>query len=277
MAMLALVIPSAGAQGVSSCPALDLSNPNPGDQVSPGDYVLSGVVLNPVTGTASGVSRIDFFLGARDQGGSIVGTTIPSAPKFSTTITFPQVNRFDTLVAYAYADSGATTAVGVPIQIGSVPSSETSPSPQDVSVTVKTGCPQATLQLGSGASLGRTTAPVVSASPSGGPTLQLANPSAEDLLSRGAYITFGVAFDSAATQGAGVDRVDFFLDGRDSGGPNIGSAIPGTAGGPPGAFAGRVTIPNSVTGGHNFVAYAHSAVTGLESVVSVPVFIATRP
>jgi hypothetical protein len=58
--------------------------------------------------------------------------------------------------------------------------------------------------------------------------LQLANPNAEDLLSRGAYIVFGVAFDS-------------------------------------------------LSGGHDFVAYAHSAISGLDSVVSVPVFIGTRP
>src|SRR5215468_2640596 len=119
LAMLAFAIPTAAAQGVSSCPVLDLSNPSPGDQVSPGDYVLSGVVLNPVTGTAEGISRIDFFLGSRDDGGSIIGTAIPTTPKFSATVTFPQVNRFDTLVAYAYAaGSGATTIVGVPIEIG---------------------------------------------------------------------------------------------------------------------------------------------------------------
>ena len=44
-----------------------------------------------------------------------------------------------------------------------------------------------------------------------------------------------------------------------------------------GVFAVKASIPNSISGGHDFVAYARSALTGEETVVSVPVFVGAAP
>jgi hypothetical protein len=47
-----------------------LANPSAGDVVSTGDYVVSGTAGRTV-------EQIQFFLGERDAGGTILGTTTP--------------------------------------------------------------------------------------------------------------------------------------------------------------------------------------------------------
>jgi hypothetical protein len=78
--------------------------------------------------------------------------------------------------------------------------------------------------------------------------------------------------DQRATQGPGIDHVDFFLDSREEGGVNIGSAVPGMTTGPfgPDSFQTTVELPDMI-GGHDLFAYAHSSVNGAESVISVPI------
>lgn len=108
----------------------------------------------------------------------------------------------------------------------------------------------------------------------------LANPAAGDRLLPGGYVVEGFAFDSAATaeQGTGVDRVDFFLNNRDEGGVNLGTAelgLPNTTAmaGSPFGMAGyrlEVTLPDQ-SGGQTLFAYAHSTITGQEQVLSVPI------
>jgi hypothetical protein len=116
------------------------------------------------------------------------------------------------------------------------------------------------------------------------PVLDLANPSPGDMLMPGGYDIQGVAFDPRATQATGIDRVSVFLDSRDAGGIDLGTTTPG---GPmpiletpgfasPDAFNLLVTLPNTV-GAHTLVAYAHSSVTGQETVVSVPVVLGEDP
>src|SRR6266851_4477637 len=106
----------------------------------------------------------------------------------------------------------------------------------------------------------------------------LANPSAGSMIVPGGMVVQGIAMDSRATSGPGVDRVDFFLDSREQGGLNLGTAMPGVVPGPFGSdsFQTTVTIPN-LTGGHDLFAYAHSSVSGAESVISVPVAIGEDP
>jgi hypothetical protein len=268
------------APGVPACPLLSLANPGPGDMVPNGDYVVSGIALDPITRSPSGVSRIDFFLGFRDDGGSFLGSTTPGTDPnipagFRATVTLPDGNRLDTFTAYAYAaNSGATTIVAVPIQIGSPPrtTAPATPTPVTASATIKFGCVAVSVSA-AGVAVGTSTAPMVAVRATHGPVLQLGNPNPGDVISRGDYVSSGVAFDPASQGGPGVDRVDFFLDARDSGGLFLGSATPGLAGGPLGAFARKVTLPGTASGGHNFVAYAHSSVSGLESAVAVPVFV----
>jgi len=118
-------------------------------------------------------------------------------------------------------------------------------------------------------------APVGAASSStcsSGPILDLANPSAGDLLSPGDYIVSGVARDPGAPSGDGIDRVELFLGSRDLGGTEVGSAVPQQ-----GTFEVTAKLPTNVNGGTNFFAYAHSAVTGQEVAVSVPVFVGAAP
>jgi hypothetical protein len=105
-----------------------------------------------------------------------------------------------------------------------------------------------------------------------GPILDLANPSAGDLLSPGDYIVSGVARDPSASSGDGIDRVELFLGNRDLGGTEVGSAVPQQ-----GTFEVTAKLPTNVTGGMSFFAYAHSAVTGQEVAVAVPVFLGAAP
>src|SRR5690242_10191927 len=73
----------AGAQTATtgtSCPVLSVGNPNPGDNLIPGAYVISGEAYDPAApaGT-SGISRVDLFLGLRENGGTILGSAVPGA------------------------------------------------------------------------------------------------------------------------------------------------------------------------------------------------------
>jgi hypothetical protein len=104
------------------------------------------------------------------------------------------------------------------------------------------------------------------------PILDLSNPSAGDLLSPGDYIVSGVARDPASANGDGIDRVELFVGNRDLGGTEVGEVVPQQ-----GVFAVTARLPTNVIGGTNFFAYAHSAVTGQETAVSVPVFLGAAP
>ena len=104
------------------------------------------------------------------------------------------------------------------------------------------------------------------------PFLQLANPGAGDLLPTGDIIITGSAYDSAATSGTGIDRVEVFLDPRDNGGLFIGSVEPTDK-----EFKITAAVPNSANGGHTLTVYARSSVTGHEAVQQVPLFVGEGP
>ena len=107
---------------------------------------------------------------------------------------------------------------------------------------------------------------------------ELANPGPGSRVEQGNTIVQGVAIDKRAANGIGIDRVDFFLDSRDQGGMNIGTADPGLIPGPfgPGSFQTTLSFPNTI-GGHDLVAYAHSSVTGQESIIDVPIAVGEDP
>jgi hypothetical protein len=103
--------------------------------------------------------------------------------------------------------------------------------------------------------------------------LSVGNPRPNDLLPKGRYVMQGEAFDRAASSGSGVDRVSAFMENRDSGGQLLGDAATGQ----PGVTGFTLTIDLSKqTGTHTLFVYAHSAVTGTETVVNFPVAIGTR-
>ena len=150
------------------------------------------------------------------------------------------------------------------------------PSAIPLSITLKRGCPVAA----PGAQLvATTTVPVISITQGSGPVLLLGNPNANDVLSHGPLVVSGVAFDPASTNGAGVQQVEFFLNDRDAGGVSLGgTTVPGTANPAlPRVYNTVVNIPANTSGLQNFVAYARSGLTGLETKVSVPVFIGAPP
>ena len=68
---------TAATTGANSCPVLTLGNPNPGDVVAAGDLVISGGAYVAGANPAPGVSRVDLFLGPRDQGGTFLGSGTP--------------------------------------------------------------------------------------------------------------------------------------------------------------------------------------------------------
>jgi hypothetical protein len=107
---------------------------------------------------------------------------------------------------------------------------------------------------------------------------ELANPGAGSRVEQGNSVVQGIATDKRATAGTGIDRVDFFLDSRDQGGISIGTAAPGMVPGPfgPGSFQTTISFPN-INGGHDLVAYAHSSVTGQESIISMPIGVGEDP
>ncbi|GAC1314571.1 MAG: hypothetical protein NVSMB2_04200 [Chloroflexota bacterium] len=115
------------------------------------------------------------------------------------------------------------------------------------------------------------------------PVLVLENPNPGDLLGPGDWVLQGIAYDPAADgqQGSGIDRVTLTLDDRDQGGsilgevemdqPNPEAATPAQLS--EAGFTILAHIPNHVGGGHRIFAYAHSSLTGRETVLSVPIVI----
>jgi hypothetical protein len=104
------------------------------------------------------------------------------------------------------------------------------------------------------------------------------NPSAGDSIHVGRYMIEGIAFDRAADQSPGIERIDVFLDDRDAGGTIIGHGMLGAPSPVPDdpALAGsgwtaQVTLTSRMTGPHTLFFYAQSGVTGEELVVAIPV------
>jgi hypothetical protein len=275
--------PAAQAACPAGAPVLSLANPNPGDVLSAGDIIVSGQAFDPAANAGSGIARVDLFLGSRDNGGLFLGSTAPaegpSGQLFQLKATLPSsANGGRDFVAYAYsAVNGQQTSVSVPVFVGAAPPPPppgSSLTPVALSETIESTC--------RGASVAAPAAPAVVGAPavqhvplasSAAPFLQLANPSAGDLLPSGDLFIDGVAYDLSSTSGAGIDRVELFLDSRDNGGLLIGSGVPASDR----SFHIKAKIAGISNGGHNFVVYARSSLTGQESVASVPVFIGVAP
>jgi hypothetical protein len=118
--------PLAGAPG----PILELSNPNSGDLLPLGGYVVTGIAYDPGSSSGPGVDRIQFFLDARDAGGWLLGSAVPAAsapgqvPTFKGMILIPNSapKGAHALVAYARSSViGAEAIVSVPVFVGEKP------------------------------------------------------------------------------------------------------------------------------------------------------------
>jgi len=116
----------------------------------------------------------------------------------------------------------------------------------------------------------------------------VANPSPGDTIHVGGNVIQGVAFDNAAESGTGIEAIDIFLGNRDQGGIIIGhgtydlTTVSETDSGAmlvgmpdePGMWNALVTVPSNKTGSNTLWFYAHSAISGEELAISIPVTVA---
>jgi hypothetical protein len=282
----AAAAPAAQAVCPAGAPVLSLANPNPGDVLPTGDFIVSGQAFDPAASTGSGIARVDLFLGSRDSGGLFLGSALPaegpSGQLFQVKATLPSsTNGGRDFVAYAYsAVNGQQTSVSVPVFVGAAPTptpTGTTLTPVALAETTVSTC-HAPSVVGSPAAPSVPPVQQVPLASSAAPFLQLANPSAGASLPSGDLIVEGLAYDLATTQGSGIDRIELFVDSRENGGLLVGSGVPGEDGAlGERAFRIKAKLSNISNGGHNFVVYARSSVTGQETVTSVPVFIGVAP
>jgi hypothetical protein len=278
----------------SDCSAIrfDLSNPSPGSMIAAGGLVVQGVATDSRAMGGNGIDRVDFFLDSRDQGGMSVGSAVPGAvagpfgaASFQTTVTIPNLTGGHDLVAYAHSNvSGAEIVISVPVAINEDPVKA-----GEVGVTASETCRPGTAST-TPATTTTATTPATTTTPVSPPavapttptttmitsptaasiTLQVSNPSPGDTIHVGGYGIQGMAFDKSAPSGSGIDRIDIFLDSRDSGGMMLTETVPGASN----MWQVILPLPTNQTGLHTLYFYAHSSVSGQESVVSVPVTIA---
>jgi hypothetical protein len=100
---------------------LSIGNPQPGDQLSRGKYVMQGLAFDRAATTGSGVDRVSVFLDDRDSGGQLVGDGVlgqPTPTGFSATIDLSRTSGQHTLFIYARsAVSGKETTVNLPVNV----------------------------------------------------------------------------------------------------------------------------------------------------------------
>jgi hypothetical protein len=246
----------------SDWPVLQLANPNPGDVVANGDYIVSGTAYDPAAKQGAGVSRVDLFLGSRDEGGMFLGSAVPgqdlipgadldsrlAQTGFQIKVTMPTTTGGEDFYAYAYSSlTGKTTNVSMPIFLGVAPT----PTPSTTTAVTR---PSLETQQAMPVPMGQ-----------GAEMFSLANPGAGDVVLYGDYVISGAT-------GSAIDRVQLFLDSREAGGAFLGTVEPEN-----GSFTVKVTIPTTLSGGHNLVAYARSSATDVESQVATPIFIGAAP
>jgi len=271
----------AASTAAMSCPDLSVANPNPGDNLVPGAYIISGEAFDPAATTGSGISRVDLFLGLRDEGGTILGSAVPGEgtdnPRFfSVEVTVPEgFNRGTSFAAYALSSvSGQETTVSFPVFVGTPPKTTglVTPTPLPAAATMTNTCAAGVAAPVAAAAPAAPAAAAPAAASTTGtsacPVLSLANPNPGDTVQAGDYFISG-----SVTDPAGVSRVDLFLGQRDEGGMFLGSATPGT-GSSPNSFNIEVTVPN-LQRGVDFAAYAIGA-NGQQTAVTFPVFVGSE-
>jgi hypothetical protein len=275
----------------------EIANPTPGVRVNPGSFVVQGVAVdsNAQDGTP-GVDTVDFFLGSRDAGGMLVGHAAPSSvdglipDSFQATITLPRTPGGQELFGYAHSSvSGEVSVLSVPFALGVDPNKAGDMLTRTPVRECRVGTVEAPPPPPSEEAAGdfvaneEVTAPEAqpaepAASQGSSIYLDVANPSPGGFVHAGAYAIQGIAFDSAAESGPGIDHVDIFVDNRDAGGVLVGHASLGASSAQPddpnlgsAGWSAHVVIPNKLMGPHSLFVYALSDVTGEETAVAIPI------
>jgi hypothetical protein len=274
----------------------EIANPTPGSRVNPGSIVVQGVALDSSAEDGTpGVDTIDFFLGSRDAGGTIVGHAAPSTvdglipDSFQVTITLPRTPGGQELFGYAHSSvTGDVSVVSVPFALGVDPNKAGDMLTRTPVAECRVGTLEAPPPPEEEASTGFVAneevvapepQPAEAEAPQGSSMyLDVANPSVGGFVHAGAFAIQGIAFDSAAESGPGIDHVDIFLDNRDLGGVLVGRAALGASSAQPddpnlgsAGWSARVVIPNKLMGPHSLFVYALSDVTGEEMKVAIPI------
>jgi len=280
--------PSSSAPPACSPVHLVVGNPQPGDLLLPGMYVVQGLAADASAAQAPGIDRIQvFFDQSREDGGRFIGEELAgvdgpgqhlSANGFALVANLPDTPApNNTHMLFVYARSAATGQEEIvafqvqmkkPLTVGRALTPTPTPPPASLS-PAPCGSPTPTPTF--------PPFPVAQAEvtpgASQGPTLRVFNPQTSDLLSHGLYVIQGLAFDATAQGSTGIEHVQVFLDPRDEGGQFLGAATLGlpAAGGPFG-FELVAPLPDRA-GGHILSIYARSAVSGVETSVSIPITI----
>jgi hypothetical protein len=101
---------------------LSVGNPQPGDLLPRGKYVMQGVAFDRAASSGSGVDRVSVFVDSRDSGGQLVGEGVlgqPVATGFTVTADLSRLGGGHTLFVYARSSvSGREAVVSFPITIG---------------------------------------------------------------------------------------------------------------------------------------------------------------
>jgi hypothetical protein len=276
------------APAVNACAPIrfDLANPIAGTRIDPGDYILQGIAMDNRTPSGIGIDQIEFFIENRDTGGQKVGSAVPGAVpgpmgfgSFQSKVTIPKLEGGHTFFAYAHsAVTGQESVLMIPVAIGiDVDDIELDPNTPATRACIGLG-PAAARAAGAtttttttttapatGTGTGMATTPpatttTTTTAPAGSASnivMSVGNPQPGDKVLAGAFSVQGDAYDKAATSGTGIDRIDIFLDDRDTGGLFLGQA----------ALTGRfweavVNLPQNQTGLHELVFYTHSSVSG---------------
>lgn len=264
--LLSLSAP-AGAQQVPTSPTdwpvLQLANPAPGALLASGDYIVSGTAYDPAAASGAGITRVDLFLGSRDDGGVFLGSAVPGEDMmqgvtpgtplgdsaFQLKVTLPStLGGSQAIHAYAYSSvTGRATELSMPVFLSLEPTA----TPSDSTVAR----PEAQIMRLAPAAAG-----------AGAEMFSLGNPSSGDVVLNGDYMVSGAT-------GSAIDRIDLFLDSRDTGaGTHLASVVPQN-----GVFNTVVTIPAGTAGSHTFTAYARSSISDAEQVISVPIYVGAAP
>jgi hypothetical protein len=304
-------LPAAGADQSSSpsgptsaatCTTLHfvVSSPRPGDMLTPGNYVVQGFATDTAASSGPGVDRVQIFWDQpRESGGLFLGGIDLSQPASSAGATSSQATA---AANQALAANGAFSVVAlIPKQIPTSSESGThtvfayarsalSGQEQTISFMVQLTKP---INVGAYTPTPTPVPAVVSPPPCAPPTptptfppfpappaeavtvqtlvLDVYNPKPNAVLGKGLYTIQGLAYDSSAQASSGVDRVDVYLDPRDTAGAFLGTATLGGSGGTsPFGFSLLALLPDAV-GGHNLTVYARSAVSGRETSLTIPI------
>jgi hypothetical protein len=273
----------------------EMANPPAGSRVEPGNLVVQGIAFDTRAETGTGIDSVDFFLGNRETGGTIIGHPVPleqgplEANSFITTLNLPNTPGGQELFGYAHSSvTGDESILTFPIAIGVDPARAGDLMTQ----------PAATTCAPTSAATAAPEEPQLAAEPVEQPGqmpageaamaeeqpatsqlfLDVGNPSPGDTIHVGGLIIEGIAFDRAADESPGIDHIDVFIDDRDAGGMLIGHGTLGAPNPVPDdpALAGsgwnaEVMLSNRMTGPHTLFFYALSAATGEEIVVTIPV------